>query len=105
MAGLLLLDIARVRGSTALRLLPSHSPAMEHGTVATVLGGENGSGQRAADGRPGRCYLGPWEGARMPVVNLQAKLAGFSEHWSPKIVAGFNGHDVMLVKAQGEFVW
>jgi len=41
----------------------------------------------------------------MPVVNLQAKLAGFSEHWSPKIVAGFNGHDVMLVKAQGEFVW
>ncbi len=41
----------------------------------------------------------------MPVVNLHEKLAGFSEHWSPKIVAGFNGHDVMVVKAQGEFVW
>ncbi len=41
----------------------------------------------------------------MPVVRLQAKLAGFSEHWSPKIVARFNGHDVMVVKAQGEFVW
>ena len=33
----------------------------------------------------------------MPVVNLEQKLAGFSEHWSPKIVAGFNGHDVMVV--------
>jgi mannose-6-phosphate isomerase-like protein (cupin superfamily) len=38
-------------------------------------------------------------------VNLAAKLAGFSEHWSPKIVAKFNGHDVMVVKARGEFVW
>lgn len=41
----------------------------------------------------------------MPVVNLQEKLAGFAEHWSPKIIAAFNGHDVMVVKAQGEFVW
>ena len=41
----------------------------------------------------------------MPVVNLEQKLAGFSEHWSPKIVAGFNGHDVMVVKVRGEFVW
>lgn len=38
-------------------------------------------------------------------VNLEAKLAGFSEHWSPKIVAQFNGHDVMVVKVRGEFVW
>jgi len=41
----------------------------------------------------------------MPVVNLEQKLAGFCEHWSPKIVAGFNGHDVMVVKVRGEFVW
>jgi mannose-6-phosphate isomerase-like protein (cupin superfamily) len=41
----------------------------------------------------------------MPVVNLEAKLAGFSEHWSPKIVERFNGHDVMVVKVKGEFVW
>ncbi len=41
----------------------------------------------------------------MDGVNLGAKLAGFSEYWSPKIVAGFNGHDVMVVKAKGEFVW
>ena len=38
-------------------------------------------------------------------VNLTEKLAAFSEHWSPKIVAQFNGHDVMVVKAKGEFVW
>ncbi len=38
-------------------------------------------------------------------VNLEAKLAAFSEHWSPKIVGAFNGHDVMVVKAKGEFVW
>ena len=38
-------------------------------------------------------------------VNLAEKLAAFSEHFSPKIVARFNGHDVMVVKAKGEFVW
>lgn len=41
----------------------------------------------------------------MDVVNLESKLSLFDEHWSPKIVAGFNGHDVMVVKAQGEFNW
>jgi mannose-6-phosphate isomerase-like protein (cupin superfamily) len=41
----------------------------------------------------------------MPVVNLETKLAGFSEHWSPKIVERFNGNDVMVVKVKGEFVW
>ena len=41
----------------------------------------------------------------MAVVNLESKLASFSEHWSPKIIGAFNGHDVMVVKAQGEFVW
>ena len=38
-------------------------------------------------------------------VNLAAKLGTFSEHWSPRTVAKFNGHDVMVVKVQGEFVW
>jgi len=38
-------------------------------------------------------------------VNLADKLAQFSEHWSPKIVAAFNGHDVMVVKVKGRFVW
>lgn len=38
-------------------------------------------------------------------VNLAAKLALFSEHWSPRIVARFNGHEVMVAKLQGEFPW
>lgn len=38
-------------------------------------------------------------------VRLAEKLSAFSEHWSPKVVADFNGHDVMVVKVQGEFVW
>ena len=41
----------------------------------------------------------------MPPINLAAKLAMFSEHFAPKIVASFNGHDVMVVKLKGEFVW
>lgn len=38
-------------------------------------------------------------------VNLEDKLSRFSEHWSPRVVAQFNGHDVMVVKSKGEFVW
>lgn len=38
-------------------------------------------------------------------VNLKNKLSHFSEHWSPKIVSRFNGHDVMVVKVKGEFNW
>ncbi|HLF55267.1 MAG TPA: cupin domain-containing protein [Thermoanaerobaculia bacterium] len=41
----------------------------------------------------------------MDPVNLAAKLATFSEHWQPRTVAQFNGHDVMVVKVRGEFVW
>jgi mannose-6-phosphate isomerase-like protein (cupin superfamily) len=41
----------------------------------------------------------------MHPVSLAEKLAGFSEHWQPRTVAEFNGHDIMVVKAQGEFVW
>ena len=38
-------------------------------------------------------------------INLAEKLGAFSDHWSPRIVAEFNGHDVMVVKAKGTFVW
>lgn len=41
----------------------------------------------------------------MPVINLEQKLSMFEEHWSPKIVEKFNGHDIMVVKAKGEFNW
>lgn len=43
--------------------------------------------------------------AAIQPVNLADKLSGFSDRWSPKIVAGFNGHDIMVVKVQGEFNW
>jgi mannose-6-phosphate isomerase-like protein (cupin superfamily) len=41
----------------------------------------------------------------MQSINLADKLSLFNEHWSPKIVSGFNGHDVMVVKVNGDFVW
>ena len=41
----------------------------------------------------------------MQPINLADKLAAFTEHWSPKVVGGFNGHDIMLVKVLGAFVW
>ncbi len=34
-------------------------------------------------------------------VNLAQKLAEFDDLWSPRIVAAFNGHDVMVVKVKG----
>ncbi|MDJ0614444.1 MAG: cupin domain-containing protein [Rhizobiaceae bacterium] len=38
-------------------------------------------------------------------INLAQKLTKFTDHWSPKIVGRFNGHDLMVVKVQGEFNW
>lgn len=36
-------------------------------------------------------------------VNLADKLELFEDHWSPKIVASYNGNDIMVVKFDGEF--
>jgi mannose-6-phosphate isomerase-like protein (cupin superfamily) len=41
----------------------------------------------------------------MGAVNIDAKLTTFSEFFQPRTVARFNGHDIMVVKAKGEFVW
>jgi len=38
-------------------------------------------------------------------VNLADKLSTFSEYWQPRVVGQFNGHDLMVVKVKGEFVW
>ena len=38
-------------------------------------------------------------------VDLSAKLATFSEYFSPRTVAQFNDCDVMVVKVKGEFTW
>jgi mannose-6-phosphate isomerase-like protein (cupin superfamily) len=41
----------------------------------------------------------------MEPVSLADRLASFSSHWDPKVVAELNGQQVKLVKFQGEFVW
>lgn len=38
-------------------------------------------------------------------INLDAKLATFSEHYQPRTVAQMNENDVMVVKLKGPFVW
>lgn len=41
----------------------------------------------------------------MQPINLADKLATFREHWQPRVVGRFNGHDLLVVKVKGEFVW
>ena len=41
----------------------------------------------------------------MDTINLKNKLAKFSDHWSPKVIAELNDYQFKLVKIQGEFVW
>lgn len=41
----------------------------------------------------------------MDKVNLADKLATFDARWAPRIVARYNGNDVMVVKVEGAFVW
>jgi len=41
----------------------------------------------------------------MEAVNVDAMLARFVEHWSPKKIAQINDYDVRVVKVQGEFTW
>jgi mannose-6-phosphate isomerase-like protein (cupin superfamily) len=38
-------------------------------------------------------------------INLAQKLSTFTDRWQPRTVAEFNGHDLMVVKVKGEFVW
>ena len=37
-------------------------------------------------------------------INFQEKLAKFSDHWSPKIIARMNDYHFKLVKFQGAFI-
>ena len=39
------------------------------------------------------------------VIDLNAKLATFEGHWQPRTVCEYNGHDVMVVKVEGEYRW
>jgi mannose-6-phosphate isomerase-like protein (cupin superfamily) len=38
-------------------------------------------------------------------INLAAKLAQLTEHWSPRVVAEMNDYQFKVVKLQGDFVW
>jgi mannose-6-phosphate isomerase-like protein (cupin superfamily) len=38
-------------------------------------------------------------------INLGEKLSQFEGHWQPRVVGAFNGHDLMVVKFQGQFPW
>jgi mannose-6-phosphate isomerase-like protein (cupin superfamily) len=38
-------------------------------------------------------------------INFQEKLAKFTDHWSPKIIAQMNDYHFKLVKFQGDFIW
>jgi mannose-6-phosphate isomerase-like protein (cupin superfamily) len=41
----------------------------------------------------------------MAKVNIDEKLSGIDEYWSPRIVGELNGHHVKLAKLKGEFTW
>ena len=41
----------------------------------------------------------------MESINLAEKLETFQEHFKPRVVGAFNGHDLMVVKVKGPFVW
>lgn len=41
----------------------------------------------------------------MKPINLAQKLTTFTDHWHPRTVGHFNGHDLMVVKVKGASVW
>jgi len=41
----------------------------------------------------------------MESINLAEKLDLFNDYFSPHTVGEYNGHDLMVVKAKGEFNW
>ena len=38
-------------------------------------------------------------------ANLADKLQLFSDYFAPRVVSQFNGHDVMVTKLKGPFIW
>jgi mannose-6-phosphate isomerase-like protein (cupin superfamily) len=41
----------------------------------------------------------------MKQVNLEQKLSTFADYWQPRTVGEFNGHDLMVAKLKGDFIW
>ncbi len=38
-------------------------------------------------------------------INLHEKLAGFTDTWSPRIVAELNDYQIKVARLEGDFVW
>ncbi len=38
-------------------------------------------------------------------ISITQKHTLFTDHWSPKRIAGFDNYDVKIAKIEGEFVW
>ena len=56
-------------------------------------------------GRHRRGVRGVSTGEPGQAINLPEKLASFSDHWNPRIVAHYNGNEVRVAKVNGEFTW
>lgn len=41
----------------------------------------------------------------MNSIDIEEKLALFDDHWSPRIIASINEHEVKLAKFKGSFEW
>jgi len=41
----------------------------------------------------------------MKAINLSEALSTFSDYYQPRTMGQFNGHDLMLVKVRGPFIW
>lgn len=70
------------------------------------IGGDGGRIRLSiASGREIPWASGLQRGTMADAINLAARLATFDEKWSPRTIASFNGHDVMVVKVEGRFTW
>ncbi len=38
-------------------------------------------------------------------IDLGEKLASFTDHWAPRIVARYNDNEIRVVRVEGEFIW
>ena len=41
----------------------------------------------------------------MQKISLSDKFSKFTDHWSPRVIAEVNDHQLKLVKIKGDFVW
>jgi mannose-6-phosphate isomerase-like protein (cupin superfamily) len=78
--------------------------------VVAELGPQNRSTMSTLLGPACNLLAWPSVGARIEpmsrkAVDLAEKLASFSEHWSPKVVARMNDYEIKVVKIEGEFTW